>query len=136
TAVRSGDAGKVKAELDKGADVNARNEIGVTALWIAASNGKREVAELLIDRGADVNARDGIWYQTPLSLSLGGFIGGGNTDLVKRLLKAGAKDIDAAALSAASRGNVAVLQLMLDTGKVKQEALDAALHAATENQKE
>src|SRR5262249_17534496 len=68
-AVRNGDAKAVKAALDKGADVNARNEIGVTALWIAASKGKLEIVELLLDRGADVNSRDGIWYQTPLSVS-------------------------------------------------------------------
>jgi outer membrane protein assembly factor BamB len=135
-AVRNGDAKAVKAALDKGTDVNARNEIGITALWIAASKGKLEVVEVLLDHGADVNARDGIWYQTPLSLSLGGFIGGGNVEVVKRLLKAGAKDVDAAAMSAAARGNVELLQLMLDTGKVKQGALDAALHATAEGKKE
>src|SRR5438105_1785206 len=34
-AVRNGDDKAVQAALDKGADVNAKNEIGVTALWIA-----------------------------------------------------------------------------------------------------
>ena len=135
-AVRNGDTKAIKAALDAGADVNAKNEIGVTALWIATSKGKLEVVELLLDRGADVNARDGIWYQTPLSLSLGGFIGGGNTDVVKRLIKAGAKDVDAATQVAAARANVALLQLMLDTGKVTQEALDAALHATPESRRE
>jgi outer membrane protein assembly factor BamB len=135
-AVRNGDAKAVKAALDKGADVNAKNEIGVTALWIAAGKGKLEVVETLLDHGADANARDGIWYQTPLSVSLGGFGGGGNTEIVKRLLKAGAKDVDSAAISAAVRGNVALLQLLLDTGKVKQDALDAALHATAESKKE
>src|SRR5262245_25791273 len=135
-AVRNGDAKAVKAALDKGADINARNEIGVTALWIAATKGKLEVIELLLERGADVNARDGIWYQTPLSNSLGQFIGGSNVEIAKRLLKAGAKDVDSAAMSAASRGNVAFLQLMLDTGKVKQDPLDAALFATPESKKE
>jgi outer membrane protein assembly factor BamB len=135
-AVRNGDAKAVKDALDKGADVNAKNEIGVTALWIAASKGKLEVVEVLLDHGADVNARDGIWYQTPLSVSLGGFIGGGKIDVVKRLLKAGAKDIDAAAMSAAARGNVELLQLMLDTDKVTQDALDAALFSTPESKKE
>src|SRR5262249_41629975 len=132
-AVRNSDTKAIQAALDAGADVNAKNEIGVTALWIAASKGKLDGIDLLLDRGADVNARDGIWYQTPLSVSLGGFVGGGNTDVIKRLLKAGAKDVDAAALSAAARGNVALLQLVLDTGKVSQDALDAALYATSES---
>jgi outer membrane protein assembly factor BamB len=135
-AVRNGDATAVRAALDGGADVNARNEIGVTALWIAASKGKLEVIDLLLGRGADINARDGIWYQTPLSISLGGFGGFGNADAVKRFLKAGAKDLDAAAQTAAARGNVTLLQQILDTGKVTQDALDAALFATPESRKE
>src|SRR5262245_52029245 len=71
-AVRAGDARAVATALDGGADVNAKNEIGVSALWIAASKDKPDVVELLVRRGADVNARDGIWYQTPLSIAVGG----------------------------------------------------------------
>jgi outer membrane protein assembly factor BamB len=105
-------------------------------LWAAVRNGDAKAVKALLDKGADVNARDGIWYQTPLSLALGGFGGGGDADLVKRLLKAGAKDVDAAAMAAAARGKVNLLQLVLDTGKVKQDALDAALFAAPESRKE
>src|SRR5205823_13294728 len=89
-AVRGGDPKAVAAVLDAGADVNARNEYGVTALWIAASKGKPAVVGLLLDRGADPNARDGIWYETPLSLA----VGGGHDEAVRLLLKAGAKDVD------------------------------------------
>ena len=49
-AVRNGDLKAIEATLDKGANVNAKNEIGVTALWIAASNGKLDVIELLVRR--------------------------------------------------------------------------------------
>jgi outer membrane protein assembly factor BamB len=133
-AVRNGDGKAVKALLEKGADVNARNEIGITALWIAASKGQLDTVEILLEHGADVNARDGIWYQTPLSLALGE--GDGSTDIVKRLLKAGAKDVDAAAMTAAARGKVTLLQLILDSGKVKQDALDAALFSTPEGRKE
>src|SRR5947208_14345031 len=69
-AVRGGDAKAVKALLDKGADVNAKSEIGITALWIAATKGHRDVVELLLAARADVNARDDIWYATPLSLAV------------------------------------------------------------------
>ena len=135
-AVRNGDVNAVQAALESGADVNAKNEIGITALWIAASKGKLEVVERLLERGADVGARDGIWYQTPLSLSLGGFGGSANIDILQRLLKAGAKDVDAAATVAAARRNVAALKLLLDTGKVPQDTLDAALFATPEREKE
>ena len=129
-AVRAGDEKLIATALDKGADVNAKNEYGITAIWIAASKGKTEVIELLLARGADPSARDGIWYQTPLSQSLN------KVENVKVLLKAGAKDVDAAATASARLGNQAVLQVILDTGKVKQDALDAALFALDESQKE
>jgi outer membrane protein assembly factor BamB len=129
-AVRAGDEKAIVAVLDKGADVNAKNEYGISALWIAANKGKKEVIELLLARGADPNARDGIWYQTPLTHSLM------NLDNVKLLLKAGAKDVDPAAITVAGRNNLPILQAILDTGKVSQAALDAALFAAPADNKE
>src|SRR5262245_5176186 len=101
SAVRAGDAKAVAAALDGGAGVNARNEMGVSALWIAAGKDKLDVIELLVRRGADVNARDGIWYQTPLSLA----VGGKQLAAAECLIKAGAKDVDAALFTAASQGN-------------------------------
>ena len=44
--------------IEKGADVNAVEEDGWTALMIAAGNGHKEVCQLLIEKGADVNAVD------------------------------------------------------------------------------
>ena len=66
-AVRAGDVAALKAAVEKGADVNARNEYGVTALWIAAEKGNSDVVKFLVGHGADVNARDDIWYVTPLT---------------------------------------------------------------------
>jgi outer membrane protein assembly factor BamB len=126
-AVRAGDVKAVRAAVESGADVNARNEYGVTALWIAAGKDKLDVVEFLLGKGADVNARDDIWYQTPLSTA----VGARQLDVVKVLIKAGAKDTDAAALSAAAAGNLTMLQAILDMTKVSQETLDAALFAAT-----
>src|SRR5581483_644605 len=100
-AVRAGDVKAVASALDNGADINAKNEMGVSALWIAAGKGKLDVIELLVRRGADVNARDGIWYQTPLSAS----VGGRKLEVAKLLVKTGAKDVDAALFMAASQGN-------------------------------
>jgi uncharacterized protein len=48
----------ITALIKNGADVNARDEQGVTALMYAAENNQNlEVAKALISAGADVNAR-------------------------------------------------------------------------------
>jgi ankyrin repeat protein len=53
----SGNLAGVQAELDKGADVNAKDRWGGTPLHYAAEEGHKEIAELLIAAGADVNER-------------------------------------------------------------------------------
>ncbi|MDP6307261.1 MAG: ankyrin repeat domain-containing protein, partial [Verrucomicrobiota bacterium] len=58
-ATRVGNLENVKELLDAGADVNAKSEFGSTIpLHVAAINGYKEIAELLITGGADVNAKD------------------------------------------------------------------------------
>jgi outer membrane protein assembly factor BamB len=126
-AVRAGDAKAIGAALDNGADVNAKNEMGVSALWIAASKGKLDVVDLLVKRGADVNVRDGIWYMTPLSMSVEEM----KTDVAKLLIKSGEKDVDAALVQAAGMGNRKMVEMILGQTKVSQDALDAGLYAAT-----
>jgi outer membrane protein assembly factor BamB len=125
SAVRAGDVKAIEAALASGADVNARNEIGVSALWIAASKGKLEPIELLVKRGADVNVRDGIWYMTPLSQSTS------RIEVARLLIKAGAKDFDAALFAGASAGNEKTVKMILEERKPGQDALDACLYSAT-----
>src|SRR5262245_19661318 len=100
-AVRSGDVKAIQDAIDKGADVNAKNEYGVSALWIAAGKGKFAVVETLVKNGADVNCRDDIWYQTPLTSATGG----NQLKTVSLLIKSGAKDTDAAFLAASGSSN-------------------------------
>ena len=59
-AARDGDLAGVQAELDKGADVNAKNDDGWTPLHSAVYtfSDNREIIELLISKVADVNARN------------------------------------------------------------------------------
>jgi len=64
--VISGHAGDVKQAIAEGADVNAKVGGGKTPLHGAASNGFKEIAELLIANGADVNAKDDYGGKTPL----------------------------------------------------------------------
>lgn len=130
-AVRAGDVKAVQAALDQGADVNAQNELGISALWIAANKGQLDVIELLVKRGAEVNVRDHIWYQTPLSQTVVRRL-----DAATLLVKAGARDVDAALFTAATMGNEPMIKMILDNSKVSQDALDAALYAATTAKKE
>ena len=57
-AVSHGDIDTVKSLLDGGADIEAIDEDGRSALMLAAYHGNYEIMELLLDRGADVNAKD------------------------------------------------------------------------------
>ena len=54
-AVFQGDDESARALLDHGAQVNARDDMGASALMVADD---RECADLLLQQGADVNARD------------------------------------------------------------------------------
>ena len=64
-ASRKGHKEVAELLIAKGADVNAKNDFGVTPLHYAADYGQREIIDLLITKGADVNATDFIGM-TPL----------------------------------------------------------------------
>jgi len=57
-AASAGQPAIVKMLLDKGADVNATDPDGHTALMSAVSSGKLEIVTMLIDKGANMQARD------------------------------------------------------------------------------
>ncbi len=79
------DSEQLEHILARGADINARNGDGVTALVRAAYNGRLQMVRALIDHGADLNAtrEDGF---TPLGLAA--FFG--HTDVVRVLVERGA----------------------------------------------
>ena len=54
-AVNQGHWDVVKSLLEKGADINARADNGVTALMMASYEGAVAVVNLLLNKGADVN---------------------------------------------------------------------------------
>ena len=53
-------AADVKAELDAGAKVTAKNEYGSTPLHEAAGNGSAEGIQALLDADADPKVKDGL----------------------------------------------------------------------------
>ncbi len=54
-AAAKGDIAQVKSLLSKGADVNAKDKFGWTALHIATAQGSQDVVKLLIAGGGDIN---------------------------------------------------------------------------------
>ena len=56
----------IRVLVDKGADIEARDEYQYTPLHRAAdSNPSADVIRALVDKGADIDARD-YWQNTPL----------------------------------------------------------------------
>ncbi|MEI6544009.1 MAG: ankyrin repeat domain-containing protein [Methylococcales bacterium] len=86
-AAEAGDLLKVQALLTAGADVNAKNEVGGTALMDASRNGHKEIVKALIAKGADVNAKDNEGRNTALFYAASH----GHQDVVKALKQAGAR---------------------------------------------
>ena len=79
-AAQAGEIDTVNQLLGQGAEVNARNDRGWTALMFAASNGHTEMAKILIENKADVNVRSVMGFT---ALMLGAH---GHTEVAKLLL--------------------------------------------------
>ena len=120
-AAARGDLEAVRSLVKGGADVNAAQGDGMTALHWAAVNGNAEMAEILIHVGASVSAVTSLGRYTPLHLASVG----GHARVVKALLAAGA---DPNALT--STGAVTALQFAAGSGIV--EAVAALLDAGAE----
>lgn len=89
-AAGSGDIRDVKAVLNAGVDVNARDSTGFTALMFAARYGHTNTVKLLLAEGADVNAKSRLLGYTALMSA----ISSAKIIIIKDLLDAGA-DVNA-----------------------------------------
>lgn len=96
-AVRRGDPAAVLELLQAGADVDARDRHGQTALMLAAHRGHREVVEALVKGGADLNVA-AKYNLTVLMLA----VVAGHAAVARTLARAGA---DLSARAAARRAS-------------------------------
>ena len=85
-ATKRGDVQAVRSLLAEGADPNAAQGDGLTALHVAAQEGYLEIAEALLGAGADVEAKTRIGDYTPLHLAAQE----ANAPVARVLLEAGA----------------------------------------------
>ena len=106
----------VRLLLEKGADVNARNQLEATALILGAGNVEK--ARMLVEKGADVNAHSKLG-RTPLIIAAGC---DGCTPTVKLLLDKGAdpnakdKRGNVPLVAAAAADNLDSVKLLLAKG--------------------
>src|SRR5688572_30581404 len=116
-AAERGDKAAVRELLKDGADVNAAQGDGMSALHWAAERGDAELAEILLYAGANVSAQTRIGQYTPLHIAGKS----GSAAVAKALLKAGA-DVNArtstsgvtALHMAASAGSAETITALLD----------------------
>jgi ankyrin repeat protein len=118
-AAMRGDVAAVRALIDRGADVNAAQGDGMTALHWAGETGTAEMARMLLAAGANLEARTRIGDLTPLLIAAEA----GNGPVVGVLVESGA-DVEArstvgggTALHYASEsGDVASVRALLQHG--------------------
>lgn len=106
-ACEEGKAAEAKAMLARGADPNAADRSGTTALMLAAAAGGAELVAALLRAGAGVNRQDK-WGQTALMLAAGR----GRLEAIKILLKAGAVHGGTAADFAKENGHAQLAKLL------------------------
>lgn len=117
-AASRGDTATVRALLAKGADVQARDAAGRTALMYAAENGDATSVQALLISGADVNARDWQGWTALMYAATHGDIATVQALLAHRAHVNAKSEGNGwtALMSAASRGHVPVVQALLAQG--------------------
>jgi ankyrin repeat protein len=117
-AAMQGDAETVRTLLKQGADVNAAQGDGMTALHWAARHGDVELARMLVYAGANLKATTRLGGYTPLIMASQA----GHTAVVDTLVRAGA-DPKAATTNgttplmfAAAAGRADAVRLLIDRG--------------------
>ena len=118
TAAMKGDKEAVRKLLKDGADVNAAQGDGMTALHWAARTGEAEIAQMLLYAGANVKASTRLGAYTPLLLAAEQ----GHAGVIAALVTGGA-DVNApntlgttALMLAAAAGDAKSVELLVENG--------------------
>jgi Ankyrin repeats (3 copies) len=127
-AAGEGNVARVKQLLEAGADVNAANRYGGTALSYACDHGHLEVVKLLLEKGADPKAQDTFYNATPLSWAAMK----GHVEITRLLLDKVGQGDEQALMMGVGGDNPALVKMILERGKAGPEALSGALVAATQ----
>lgn len=134
-AVQKENITRVKGLLEKGVNVDEKDDEGLTALHYASSMGLDEIVQFLLEKGANVNAEADNGYT-----ALIGAIYALNFDLVKYLVEKGANinrkqdGRDTPLMSAAINGCPEIVTYLIEKGAdVNSKGLNgvtALMHAA------
>jgi outer membrane protein assembly factor BamB len=131
-AARRGDNAAIKALLDKGVDVNTKNDYGATVLIYAAEKGHLEMIKLLIERKADLDVRDTFYKANALTWAMMS----DRNEAITLLLKSGAKGEAEALSTAVAATSVNMLKAVLASGRINQETLDKTLASLAADKKD
>jgi hypothetical protein len=116
-AAEEGDLEQVKAALAHGADIEARDEDGDTAICLAVAEGHMDVVDMLLEVGADVNVRGSERFTL---LHWAAY--GGNALAVDKLVKLGLR-VDARAEGDDLWQTTPLCRAAMQKGSVTVEAL-------------